>query len=128
MALKITNIDKSKETEGVWEDYCGVSLKIARQNNPNFLKFLKDAAKKQGRRPFHKLPKRKQSEILKEAIAETILVDWEDLIIQKEEIPYTPENALELINNDEECLNFITDVSMKMDNYIQEAEEEVGEE
>lgn len=128
MDIKITHIDKKAEVDGIWMDYLGVSLCVARQNNPQFLKSLKAHAAKHGKRPFHALPKDKQNAVVKQAIADSILVGWEGLIIGGEEIPYTAENAFELITNDPECLNAITTFSMDLANYVVAAEEETGEE
>lgn len=128
MELKITNIDKKAEVDGVWMDYLGVSICVARQNNPKFLESLKNHAKVHGRRPFHKLPTKKRNDVIRKAIADSIVVDWEGLVVNGEEFPYTPENALNLLTNDDECMNAIVNFSMDLSNYVAEAVEEVGEE
>ncbi|MGE4486371.1 MAG: hypothetical protein AB7C95_00925 [Synergistaceae bacterium] len=128
MDIKITNIDKKSEVDGVWMDYLGVSICVARQNNPAFLDKLKELSAKEGRRPFHKLPSKKRNEVIKRTIAETIIVGWEGFMLGGKELEYTPENAYQLISNDPECLNAVTTFSMDLENYIAVEEEETGEE
>lgn len=127
MAIKITRLDNKKVTEGVWTEYLGVELCIARHNNLAYLTALKLEAEKIGPKPLHKLPQSVRSSIVMKAMAEHILVDWRGLIVEGEEVEYSPANALELLTNDEECLSFVIDFAMNTMHFMLEAEQVTGE-
>lgn len=127
MALKITRLDHKKVSEGVWTEYLGVELCIARHNNLAYLTALKREAEKIGPKPLHKLPAQVRTNVVMKCMAEHVLVGWRDLYIDGEEVPYTPENALELLTNDDECLSFIVEFALNTTNYILESERATGE-
>jgi len=110
--LKITNADKDEIENGKWTTYLGVELKIAMYNNPRYLSCLVEAFKK--KMPFDK------AVIL--AMSEGILVDWNgfDITVDgvKASVPYSNENALELLQEDPMCRDHIMDFCKANSNYI----------
>lgn len=129
MALKITRLDQNKVLEGVPAEYLGVTLRIARQNNIKYLTALKTETEKRGRKPLNKLPVDVRNQIILRAMAEFVLVGWEEdeFIVDGKPVPYTVENSLELLTNDAECLNFVSGFAMDTKNYIEEMEAVTGE-
>ena len=73
----------AKATEGVWIDVGdGTRLKIARMDNPKI-----------GRRPSDELAQ----EVIIDAAAHTLLLDWEGLKLGDEEVPYSTDYAAKLM-------------------------------
>lgn len=94
-----TNLDL--ESEGVWVELGeGARIKVARMNNPRHSAALRRITK----------PYRRQIEagtlnedisyrLIGEALAEGILLDWEGLTDNGEEIKYSPKTAKDLLTN-----------------------------
>ena len=129
MELKITPVDKTAEEDGVWADYRGVKLKIARANNERYTREFRRLT-----RPYQKqIAKNKldpdlAKEILAKAAAKGLLRDWKDFYINGEKVPFSLENATQLLLNDEDCLDFVTEFAQDMDNYVVEEMEELAKE
>lgn len=123
--LTITNLDERKVEEGVWTSYLGVELLITRAKNKKFVRFIRKAQEEEGK-SYVDLDREKRNEILKRAIAETILVGWR-WERDGEEIPYTTENAYELLKNDPDCLDFVSDFSQDIQNFRRGRIEKLGE-
>lgn len=126
MKLRITQIDDKAAQDGTWTEYRGVSLKIARSNNERFAQsFLR------GSRPYRKeinanaLDNKIAERILCEALAEGILVDWKDFVIEGQEIPYSVENATSLMRDDPDCREFVQEFSKDLNNFLVQDKEEV---
>ena len=119
MTLKISNFrtDKPEHIEGVWEDIGqGASVKVARINNPNYLKvirrFGKSIAKKMSRGGGGQMDLEAGIAAAKKAYAETILLDWKGIIDDDgNEIPYSKENALMMITNYHEFFTLIQELA-----------------
>jgi len=127
--LKITPTDPKAEEEGVWTDYRGVKLKIARLNNPKFQRAFKKFT-----RPYQKemrkgtLDNDISKEILAKAMAEGLLVDWKDFVVDDQEIPYSRDAATSLLINDTDCADFVHEFASDLDNFITEAEDDLEKE
>ena len=123
--LKITPIAKTAE-EGAWANYRGVKLLIARANNPKFKTTFRRLTK-----PYKKemenetLDEKTSGDLLAQAFAEAILLDWKDFVINGKEIEYNKENAADLLINDPDCLQFVTDYANDIDNYLTVDEDEL---
>ena len=124
MELKKIRIDPKKQSEGVWfEVDDDTSLLIARMNNPKFNKEF-ERETRQSRR-FAKrgmLPDDKAAEIVDKVVAKTVLLGWKGLKQDGEEIPYSEEKALELLQ-DEELASFkeiVFDLATSEENFRRE--------
>jgi len=119
--------DKQAEIDGVWTDYApGFRVKIARMNNPEFEKALRRI-----RRPYLRRMRRGEiSEdvaemIMRQAVAETILLGWEGLVDDDDKpIIYSKEKALELLSESREFFNEVFDMSRDAAIFREELQEE----
>lgn len=92
--------DSDKETKGVWHELDqGGRLLVARMNNSNYNRVLraKLAPFKQAIRT-ETLSEGTATKCHIEAMAETILLNWEGLTDSGAELPYTRENAIKLLS------------------------------
>ena len=126
MEIKITKNDADKELNGIWQEYFGVEFRIARFRNNNFMRQLRQKSK--GRRVNLDIYDAHKNKVIIEVMADTILLEWKNLFINGQEIPYNRDNAISLLTNDKDCLDFISTISMDMENYLLDDEEDlVGE-
>jgi len=128
MSIKITPINENTELEGVWTDYMGVPLKIARWGTKEFTKAFRRysrphaaAIKKES------LTEEQSQEIMVCTMADTILLGWDEskFVVQDQRVPYNRENAKELLRNDRDCFTFVMDFAKDMQNYLIEEVEEI---
>jgi len=126
-SLKITPTSDKFEREGVWTEYGGVNIKIARSNSKAYRMEVMRLTKPYKRQLDSNDPtvNSKLEDILCRAMSHHILVDWKDFKIDNEEIEYTEQNAYSLLKNDEDCRTFITDFADQQANYYEEETEEV---
>jgi len=103
MSFEINDLrtDKKMETEGVWVDEIGgMRLKIARLENPDYQRFIARKSK-----PFRRQIARgnieavseKMNDVIIEAFARYILLDWKNLTEKGKAIKYTYENACRIL-------------------------------
>jgi len=88
--------DKSKEEEGVWVPYeNGFEILIARMGNRRFKEFMMKKGKKHMRQLERgTIDLDTADELMREAILETILLDWRNLLDDNDQqIPYSKEEA-----------------------------------
>lgn len=125
--LKITPIDETLVLNGTWVTYMGVRLKIARQNNEKFRALFRRLSKPYGREIERgTLDEDTATTLMCESMAEAILVDW-DASTFPGNIPYSKENAIDLLRNDEDCRSFVTEFSQRAENFYKaELEERKG--
>jgi len=94
MAFTIGTVDKSKQQEGVWEEFEGSEFLIAYAQNPTFLR-----EKERLERPFkrqierNKLSGEEHKRILCKALAAGVLLDWRGVTDGTKEIEYDQEIA-----------------------------------
>jgi hypothetical protein len=123
--LRITPVADTAET-GVEQVYRGVKLKIARANNTRFKKIFRRLTQ-----PYSDqlakgtMDEQVSEEIYLQCVADSILVDWSDFKVDGEEIHYTVENAIELLKNDKDCLDFVMAFANNLDNFLIRDEEEL---
>lgn len=93
------SVDTALETEGVWRDIGdGATLKIARLNNPKYTACFNRLI-----RPFRRqiqagtLAESKQAELMAEALAETVLLDWKGVYAEDAELPYSKQEARRIL-------------------------------
>jgi hypothetical protein len=88
------NVDLS--TEGVWLPYIeDIELRIARNGNPRYEECVQ--------RLVQNNPDltRAESEVVDRAMAETVLLDWKNVQVNGEDIPYSVEKAYEFLSDPE---------------------------
>ena len=117
-----------KAESGAIGTYRGVALKIARMNNARYKAIFRRLI-----RPYQKevenntLDDQTSDSILCEALAEGILIGW-----NKETFPgkvsYTVENAKDLLLNDPDCREFVTEFANDINNYLDAEEAEITKE
>ncbi len=127
MNLTITPVDKKSELDGAWGSYRGVDLLIARANNTHFRKVFRRLSK-----PFSReIEKGSISEddsenILCGAMADAILVSWENFEMSGATVEYTKDNAKALLVNDPDCRKYVQEFSEDIDNYLKEETEKTA--
>jgi len=93
--------NENSETEGVWVDYAsGFRIKIARIGCPAFKEFMIKRGKPHQRSiDSGTIGNEIAEELMKDAIAETIIKDWEGLLDDEDkEIPYSKEDARKMLD------------------------------
>lgn len=101
--LSLVKTDADLETNGIWVEWeLGIRLRIARAGNRAF-----DTKFQALQEPYlngvraNTLPAAVAEELLKEAVAETILLEWGNLEGDDgEPLPYSAQQALEFFNDE----------------------------
>lgn len=115
MAFNAQQNDTRKFTEGTWLDLFGARWKVARAGNPRYL----EAVEKHGKR--HAQTKADEQRALMLAIAEGILLDWDDVVDANEEaIPYSTHNAADVLSDNPELVNALLAEANRSENYRRE--------
>jgi len=131
---KFTKTSSQKEIEGVWTDYEGSSLLIARsdganQNYDNVLQRLMKPYKskmERGKSVSNEVAKK----VMTRVTAEAILLDWNkeghdgEMILDDDDSPaeYSIKNATELLTKDKDMRKFVDDFAGDIDNFLNEVE------
>ena len=124
--LQITPIDHNREDNGTWTIYRGVQLLIARASNTRFKAIFRRLTQ-----PYQReldqggLSEEKSAEILCESLSDAILLGWKGFVMDGEEVEYSKENAKNLMLNDPDCREFVTNFSNDIENYIREDRDKV---
>lgn len=126
--IKITPVNEKESQEGVWTTYHGVKLKIARSNNERYLKTFLNLSRPH-RKAIEKnaLDEETSIGIICQSMAEGILVDWEGLKTAEGEIAYSVDNAVNLLENDPDCREYVMEYASDMANYLISDKEELLE-
>lgn len=124
MSLKITPVDESRELEGVARDYFGVTLVVARSQNEKYLKAFKKYSKGIDTTRRRVDPAEFEDAAIR-AMSETILVGWEGFKFNGSDVPYTHENAYELLKNDRDVREFVSGIANDIDNYLSEEKDQL---
>ena len=101
--FKTYAVDEAREEAGAWMELGDAELLIARGNNPRFTRLFTRLVKQHKRildsqtEEADKLAQR----LHVQALAETVLLGWKNLQYQGEEITYSHENAIKLLNHKE---------------------------
>lgn len=121
MSLGYFKTDKALETDGVWMPLPeGGEVKLARIGNPEFKKLYAELE-----RPYKKLkevggkvPEAKQTEILIESFAKTIIKDWREVKDENDkELPYSYEAAKKALEDYEDFRDVVAAMASNMENY-----------
>ena len=117
--LKIT-----RTVDTVTEEYFGVQLKIGRSNAPEFLSKLRRLTKPYKRQiDSNSLPDDKSRELFCEAMAGTVLLGWSGLEVDGKPIPYTEATAKELLLNDPDCREFVSQIAGSLDRFLEDEQQ-----
>lgn len=122
--MKLTPVDDNLEIEGAEHNYRGNTLLVARDNNINFKKLFRKLIKPhQEEFDNDRMDEVVSKEIMVECFAKTILVGWTKFKdVTGKSWPYTIENAMELLNDDQDAYDSIKKFSENINNYIVEME------
>jgi hypothetical protein len=124
--IKITKTDTSKETEGVWTEYEGVKVLVARMNNASFLRALREKSKSTVEGNLQAMATEKSDALMIEVMAEHILLGWKPFDFDGQTIEHNRENAISLLTHDPDFRDFISDFSRNVGNFMQDSESVVG--
>jgi hypothetical protein len=125
------NIERCSAETGVqtaWAKFEGSEFEIAYAGNAKFLRTFNRL-----QHPYRKkiekgtLDPLIQRDILCQAIADTILVNWKKVNNNKGPIDHTPEVAKMALLNNPDLRDFVQEFAMELDNYRKEEIDEVGE-
>jgi hypothetical protein len=128
MDFNQSRIDLNAEVEGVWTDLDEeTSILVARFLNPSHREYIQKRLQ-----PYQRiinttgLDPAIQEKIEAEAIARHVLVGWKGLMMDGEELPYSVENALRLLQDPSLSwfLQTVRDIAQDMTLYRKESLEE----
>ena len=93
--------DEKLESEGVWFSIDSTTrIKVARAFTQKYGKVLRNEMKPYRYALDHgMLNEEKSSQIMAKVMAECVLMDWEGLTLNGEEVPYSTEKAYEILKD-----------------------------
>lgn len=94
--------DTTAEEEGAWETFADeVRFKIARSTSKTYTRILTKSYEKNRRllSTQSDASEAKSEELMIDAMARGLLLDWENVVWQKKPLPYTLENAKMILAN-----------------------------
>jgi len=123
---KLFGTDEVKEKDGVVHDLGdGLKVRIARIGNPNYQKRFQ-AISKPHKRALRRgsLSDEVAEKLLIQCLAETIVLGWEGVEENGEEILYSKENAIRILTAYPELRRYIEDIANEMEGYKADEDEE----
>jgi len=125
--IKITPTDGIKELEGTWTNYQGVRLLIARTTKPAYMNALILGSKSMKTKMNQlDVPTEEMTNTVCKALSKYLLLDWQDFVIDGEELPFSIDNAYWLLKNDIDARNFVLEFADEAANYYREEVERVA--
>lgn len=121
-------LGKKVNDEGIWENYSGARLKIARAGSVEFLKAQEELEK-----PYRKkidkgtLGAKAKRDLNLRGLARAILVDWDG--VEDEEgnaVAYTEDLGVSALRDDPDLLEFVTEIALDNENYAVEKVAEIA--
>ena len=121
----------SKEADGAWSQDLGdgLRLKVARLKNPNFRKLYQRLTKPYERQIRNRtLDDATENSILAQCLAKTVLVGWQNLVLDGEVVPYSTEAALKILSDDglsdfrDLVVDLASDAELFRDEQLEQAE------
>lgn len=112
--------NKSAEEEGVWVDVDGngTKIKVARINNPRYKKYFQKITKPYKRQIRNgTLAEELAEKLLVDALANTILIDWQGFTRGGEPFPYSVDNARSFLQESADFRDFVSDAANEMENF-----------
>lgn len=124
---KLTPISAESATDGIWTSYFGAKIRIARMNSPAFSNYFNQLLRPHRRQSQQgTLSEEVQKEILCEALAKHVITDWEWTPKGGDNIPFTHDNAVELMKIDVDFQDFVVEFASNLSNYVEEEVEELA--
>lgn len=128
MDLKKTRVDVDRATEGVWVDLDSETrLKIAQWLNPRHRAHVQKALEPHKRAlRMETMDDKLMDKLEVQGIAETVLVGWEGLVENGEEIAYSTDEAVRLLSDPELkwFRDFVREQADDLSNFRNKVEEE----
>ena len=115
--------NKSAEEEGIWVDVDGngTKVKVARINNPRYKKYFQKITKPYKRQIRNgTLAEELAEKLLVDALANTILIDWQGFTKGGEPFPYSVDNARSFLQESADFRDFVSDAANEMENFRSE--------
>lgn len=128
----IFSTDKNLEEDGAWVEvngFYGLEIKVRRMRSDASMKAYEKIVKEtfgEGKlRTPNDINKDQSLDILKRQLAEAVLIDWKNLRDAEtgEDIPYSPEVAIELMDIDD-FREFVYQAASERDTFREKADEE----
>lgn len=120
--------DVSLTETGTWTDFNGSKLKIAHSSNVVFQRVL--ARKQQPhRRKIEQgsVDPQLMKDIMCQAMAEGLIIDWSGVTDKAgNEVKYSIDNGYKALKNNPDLREFVTEFSTNLDNFRNEAIENMG--
>lgn len=111
--------DETKEVEGVWVPISVTAkIKVARMSNPRYRQCIKLLTA-----PFRvagineQIPPDVYQQMVRKAVAETILVDWDGLTADGQPVPYSKDMALKYITDLKDFYDFVLTAADSMETF-----------
>lgn len=123
----VTSESKDKKESGVWLEYMGGEFLIASGSKMAFQRTLSRL-----QQPHQKkidkgiLDPEISQQILCKSLARHILLDWKNVGAKGKELEYSEENAAKVLASNVDLRSWVSDASLDMDNFREEALEEEG--
>lgn len=119
-------VDSRKEIEGVWQELGnGAAILVARLGNPEF------------RKAYNRIPNATKKMIENETlendvgmkiyagvIADTVLLDWKNILLDGKQLKYTRENAIKVLLDYPQFQNLVLELSQSLELFRTEELEE----
>jgi hypothetical protein len=118
MGINVDNSTK-KQAEGVWTKFGGSKFKVASTTSTKFQRAL-NRLQAPYRKKIEKgtLDPKISKEILCQAMADALLVDWEDVEdANKQPVPFSPELAFKALMNNDDLKDFLSDFGQDLENF-----------
>jgi hypothetical protein len=118
---------KSAEEEGIWVDVDGngTKVKVARINNARYKKYFQKITKPYKRQIRNgTLAEELAEKLLVDALANTILLDWQGFTKEGADFPYSVDNARSFLQESADFRDFVSDAANEMENFRGEELEE----
>ena len=121
--------DLSKIDDGVWKEYDNSTFLVAHISNRKFQRALAREQQPHKRKlQDGTIDPEINKSIVCKAMAEGVLLNWKGVVTRRgEEVPYSKENALSLLQRDPGFRDWVTDVATSMMNFRDEEVKELGE-
>lgn len=119
--------NKSAEEEGIWVDVDGngTKVKVARINNARYKKYFQKITKPYKRQIRNgTLAEELAEKLLVDALANTILLDWQGFTKEGADFPYSVDNARSFLQESADFRDFVSDAANEMENFRAEGLEE----
>lgn len=123
---KTYGTDKDLEKNGVWVEIDdGAQILVARTDNPRYRDMLR-AELKPHKKKIQRgtLSQEFQEKLLMKVVAHTVLLDWKGITVKDKAVKYSPEKALELLEEYPDFREDVMEAANTMETFRREIEEE----